>query len=48
MENKLNLGKVDEAEAMRQSAETLRQEGPDDSQLLYRVLLRTGRLEEAR
>ena len=47
-ENKLNAGKVDEAEALRQQAETLRQEGPDDTQLEYRVLLRTGRLAEAR
>ena len=46
-ENKLNAGKVDEAEALRQQAETLRQEGPDDTQLEYRVLLRTGRLAEA-
>lgn len=47
-ENKLNAGKVDEAEVLRRQAELLRQEGPDDSQLWYRVLLRTGRLEEAR
>jgi DNA-binding SARP family transcriptional activator len=47
-ENKLNLGKVEEAEELRKQAEVLRQEGPDDSQLWYRVLLRTGRLAEAR
>jgi DNA-binding SARP family transcriptional activator len=47
-ENKLNLGKVEEAEKLRRQAEVLRQEGPDDSRLWYRVLLRTGRLAEAR
>jgi len=47
-ENKLNAGKVEEAEEMREQAESLRLEGPADSQLLIRVLLRTGRLDEAR
>ena len=47
-ENKLNLGKVDQAESLRKQADLLRREGPDDSQLWYRVLLRTGRLAEAR
>jgi LuxR family maltose regulon positive regulatory protein len=47
-ENKLNAGHVEEAEALRRQAEALRSEGPSDSQLLFRVLLRTGRLEEAR
>lgn len=47
-ENKLNAGKPDEAEQLRAQADALRQEGPSDSQLLYRVLLRTGRLTEAR
>lgn len=47
-ENKLNSGKVEEAEALRNQADLLRQEGPDDTQLWYRVLLRTGRLSEAR
>ena len=46
-ENKLNSGKVDEAEALRQQADMLRQQGSDDSQLWVRVLLRTGRLAEA-
>lgn len=46
-ENKLNAGKVEEAERLRKQAEVLRLEGPSDSQLLYRVLLRTGRIEEA-
>ncbi len=47
-ENKLNGGKPAEAERLRQQADALRQEGPSDSQLPYRILLRTGRLEEAR
>ena len=47
-ENKLNSGKVEEAEKLRNQAEALRLEGPDDAQLWYRVLLRTGRLAEAR
>jgi LuxR family maltose regulon positive regulatory protein len=47
-ENRLNAGRADEAERLRQQAEALRSEGPSDSQLLFRVLLRTGRLDEAR
>ena len=47
-ENKLNSGHVDEAERLRQRAEELRAEGPSNDQLWFRVLLRTGRLEEAR
>jgi len=47
-ENKLNSGHVEEAERQRQRAEELRAEGPSNDQLLYRVLLRTGRLEEAK
>lgn len=47
-ENKLNSGRVDEAERLRQRAEDLRAEGPSNDQLWFRVLLRTGRLEEAR
>lgn len=47
-ENKLNAGKAEEAEGLRQQADELRRDGPSDSQLLYRVLLRTGRLQEAR
>ena len=47
-ENKLNAGKPQEAEQLRQQAQALRQEGPHDSELLFRVLIRTGRLEEAR
>jgi LuxR family maltose regulon positive regulatory protein len=47
-ENKLNSGHVDEAEQLRQRAQELRREGPSNDQLWFRVLLRTGRLEEAR
>jgi LuxR family transcriptional regulator, maltose regulon positive regulatory protein len=47
-ENKLNAGHAEEAERLRQKAEALRTEWPSDSQLLFRVWLRTGRLEEAR
>ena len=47
-ENKLNSGRVDEAERLRQRADDLRLEGPSNEQLLFRVLLRTGRLDEAR
>jgi len=47
-ENKLNAGKPEEAEYLQKQAVDLRREGPADSQLLIRVLLRTGRLDEAR
>jgi LuxR family maltose regulon positive regulatory protein len=47
-ENKLNAGKGDEAESYQRQAQELRREGPADSQLQIRVLLRTGRLAEAR
>lgn len=47
-ENKLNSGKPDEAEDLQKKADSLRSEGPSESQLLYRVLLRTGRIGEAR
>ncbi len=47
-ENKLNSGRVDEAERLRQRAEDLRLESPSNDQLLFRVWLRTGRLNEAR
>ncbi len=47
-ENKLNAGKLDQAEGLRKDAEKLRLEGPADTQLAFRVLLRTGRLDEAR
>jgi LuxR family maltose regulon positive regulatory protein len=47
-ENRLNAGKGEEAEAFQRKAQELRREGPADSQLQIRVLLRTGRLAEAR
>jgi len=47
-ENKLNSGQIEDAERLRQRAEDLRAEGPSNDQLWFRVLLRTGRLEEAR
>ena len=47
-ENKLNYGQVEEAEHLSRQAEALRNEGPSDSQLTMRVLLRTGRLQVAR
>lgn len=47
-ENKLNAGQIEEAEALRNQADDLRSANPSDSQLLFRVLLRTGRLDEAR
>lgn len=47
-ENKLNAGRLDQSEELRQQAEKLRLEGPADTQLTYRILLRTGRLGMAR
>jgi LuxR family maltose regulon positive regulatory protein len=47
-ENKLNSGRIEEAERLRLRAEALRVEGPSNEQLWFRVLLRTGRLEQAR
>ncbi len=47
-ENKLNSGHVEEADRLRQRADELQAEGPSNDQLWFRVLLRTGRLEEAR
>ncbi|MBK9711455.1 MAG: tetratricopeptide repeat protein [Kouleothrix sp.] len=46
-ENKLNMGKPDEAEALRSGARALREEPPDQDVLSVRVQLRTGRLDEA-
>lgn len=47
-ENKLNAGKPHEAENFQQKAIEILQEGPSVSELHYRVLLRTGKLTEAR
>ena len=45
-ENKLNMGKPDEAEALRAEARALQEAGPDEDALSVRVKLRTGRLGE--
>jgi len=47
-ENKLNVGKAEEAETLRERARVLREEGPSEDVLSVRVKLRTGRLDEAR
>lgn len=47
-ENKLNAGNPHEAEIYQQKATEILQEGPSESELHYRVLLRTGKLTEAR
>ena len=47
-ENKLNTGRADEAEQLLQRAESFRTESPSNEQLWFRVLVRTGRLTEAR
>lgn len=47
-ENMTNRGRWEEAEALRREARELREEGPGPADLDVRVLLRTGRLEEAR
>ncbi len=47
-ENQLNLGRVDEAVRLQTQARQVREEGPEEAGLDMRVMLRTGRLEEAR
>ncbi len=47
-ENQLNLGRPEEAERLRAQAVLLRAEGPGEAELSVRILLRTGRLDEAR
>jgi LuxR family maltose regulon positive regulatory protein len=47
-ENKLNSGHADAAERLFQRAKSLRIEGPSNDQLWFRVLVRTGRLSEAK
>jgi ATP/maltotriose-dependent transcriptional regulator MalT/two-component SAPR family response regulator len=46
-ENKLNMGKADEAEALRAEARALREDGPGEDALSVRVKLRTGQLDDA-
>lgn len=47
-ENMLNLGRLPQAQAYQAQARELRQEGPDMAEIPVRLLLRTGRLDEAR
>ncbi|MCA9958561.1 MAG: hypothetical protein KC443_05980 [Anaerolineales bacterium] len=47
-ENMLNQGRVDKAREFQTQARELRQEGPNMAELPVRLLLRTGRLDEAR
>jgi tetratricopeptide (TPR) repeat protein len=47
-ENKLNMGRAQEAEELRMQAQRLRNAGPSEDTLSVRVKLRTGRLDEAR
>ncbi len=47
-ENKLNSGHPEDAERLLERAKALRTEGPSNDQLWFRVLVRTGRLGEAR
>ncbi len=47
-ENLLNQGHPHESEQYRAQARDLREEGPGEAELSVRVMLRTGRLEEAR
>ncbi len=46
-ENRLNLGRTEEAERYRAQARDLREEGPTEAVLAVRVLLRTGQLDQA-
>ena len=47
-ENRLNLGKLEDAQRFGALARELREESPSDADLNARVLVRTGRLSEAR
>lgn len=47
-ENRLNLGRPEEAQQLQAQARELREEGPGEAELAVRVMLRTGRLEQAR
>lgn len=47
-ENLLNLGRMEEAKQYQAQARELRHEGPSQVELPVRILLRTGRLAEAR
>uniref|UniRef100_A0A7C1JMH0 Transcriptional regulator n=1 Tax=Caldilinea aerophila TaxID=133453 RepID=A0A7C1JMH0_9CHLR len=47
-ENNLNAGRIEEAERLRRRAESLRPQGSSNQELQFHMLLRTGRLREAR
>ncbi len=47
-ENQLNRGHAEEARKLQEQVRELREEGPGEADLAVRVLLRTGRLDEAR
>ncbi len=47
-ENRLNLGRPEEAGEIARQARELREEGPGEAELAVRVLLRTGQLDQAR
>jgi DNA-binding SARP family transcriptional activator len=47
-ENRLNLGRPEEAERFREQARALREEGPAEAELPVRILLRTGQLDQTR
>jgi LuxR family transcriptional regulator, maltose regulon positive regulatory protein len=47
-ENKLNMGRTDQAEQLRQEAAAQREDVPTQDTLSVRVKIRTGRLDEAR
>ena len=47
-ENRLNLGRLEDAERFQTQAAALRQEVSSEAELAVRVLMRTGRLTEAR
>ena len=47
-ENRLNSGHPQQAEELRREAQALRKEGPGEAELAVRVLLRTGRFDQAR
>lgn len=47
-ENQLNRGRPEEARHLQEQVHRLREEGPGEADLDARVLLRTGRLDEAR
>ena len=47
-ENRLNLGRLDDAEQFQEQAKALREEMSSEAELAVRVLIRTGRLAEAR